>query len=112
MAQIKRQNRGTSSGDLANVSGGYVASGESEHSRRAAHGKIPTQFKGRGPLHTPGARTLYQLIGETERQIEFLECELKIEDNRTRRAKLAKNIEIKGKFLTRLRVEAEGLRNG
>lgn len=88
---------------------GYTASGESEFSRRASHGKV--RFN-RGPLHTAGPRTLYQLIGQTERQIEFLESELKIEDNPTRRAKLARNVEIKAKFLSRLLCEAEALRHG
>ncbi|HVA17453.1 MAG TPA: hypothetical protein VMV59_07035 [Candidatus Dormibacteraeota bacterium] len=38
MARIQKQNRGTSSADLAERSPGYTANGESQFSRNAAHG--------------------------------------------------------------------------
>lgn len=107
MAHIRQANRFGGSADLTKVESGYVASGEGQHSRRVANGKAPLQFAGRASSKTPGEHTLHELIGETERRIEWMECELKIETRPKRRAKLTKDIEIKGKFLTRLLAERD-----
>lgn len=107
MAHIKRANRGTSAADLANVAPGYVASGESEHSRRAARPAASARFAGT-PIRARGRHTLGQQIRECERRIDWTECELEIESDPKRKAKLAQDLQIRGKFLTKLIIERDG----
>lgn len=108
MAYVRQANRFGKPSELPDT--GYVTSGEDDHSRRSARGKMPTRFAGRVPRKRPGEHTLYQQIGETERQIEYLEVELKIADTKTEKDRIARSLVIKAKLLTRLRVEAEALR--
>lgn len=111
MAHVRTANRHGTAADGANHAPGYVASGEGQHSRRVARGNMPTKFAGRLPVRTQGHKlTLDRQIAEYERRLEWAECELKLEPSPTRKAKLAKDIEIRGKFLTRLLDEREQLK--
>lgn len=110
MAHNRLANKHGTPAEIAGHSEGYVATGESMHTRSVARGKTPLRFATRAPNKTPGYHSLHQLIGECERRIEWIECELKIETRPMRRAKLARDLEIRGKFLTRLLLEAESLR--
>lgn len=107
MAQVRRANKGTSSADLANVAPGYVASGESEHSRRSARPHASARFGG-APVRMRGRHTLDQQIAECERRIDWMECEQKIEDDPRRREKLLSDLTIRGRFLTKLLIERDG----
>jgi len=49
--------------------------------------------------------TLPKLIAETHGRVQWIEAQLRIEDDPTRKVKLRKNLEIKSAFLTRLRRE-------
>jgi hypothetical protein len=86
---------------------GYAPSGEGQFSRIAAHGRVTPQM-----LHATPARidkghklTLPKLIAETHGRVQWIEAQLRIEDDPTRKVKLRKNLEIKSAFLTRLRRE-------
>ena len=107
MAHVRRANKGISAADLANVAPGYAASGESEHSRRSARPHDSARFSG-VPVRTRGRHTLDRQIAECERRIEWMECELKIEDDPRRRQKLLSDLAIRGRFLTKLLVERNG----
>lgn len=110
MAHNRLANKHGTPAEIAGHSEGYTASGEGEYSRRASHGKHAFRFVGRGPRKVPGKHSLDELITECERRLEWTEAELKIETDPQRRIKLARDLEIRGKFLTRLLLEREALR--
>ncbi len=90
--------------EVAERAPGYTANGESQFSRQAAHSvpkmaSRPYRVKGR-------PHTLAELIVRTEADLRFLHCDLRLEDDKARRAKIAKNLEIKRQFLEKLRSEA------
>lgn len=110
MAHVRQANRFGKAEEVAGNSAGYTASGEGEYSRKSAHAKHSFKFSGRGPRKTPGKHSLDELITECERRLEWTECELKCENDPQRRIKLTRDLEIRGKFLTRLLIEREALR--
>jgi hypothetical protein len=73
--------------------GGYSPNGESEHSRRSAS----------TPKLSVGRRTDGKLLREVERALRKLQFHAREETNSTKLAKIEKNIEIKSKFLAKLK---------
>jgi hypothetical protein len=105
MQKVRRVSvsRGTPA-ELAAHCAGYVSSGESQWSRRHAASQATPQMAGRRPKFK-GAHSLSQLIAEVAGALAHLNAQLRIEDNRERRAKLETSVDIKAAFLARLRAE-------
>jgi hypothetical protein len=102
---VSKVSRSGTAKELARGSTGYSASGESQHSRQAAHGgnmKLPGYVE-----NVRGKRTRGQLIEQHKSLLAKLRGDILIEDNKARRAKLERNFEIKTKFLNRLLTEKE-----
>ena|ERR1700722_889633 len=100
--------------DLADVANGYTASGASEHSRNSAHSHISHLNSFVDDTRPPEwARTEKDALGFTiadnARQLAALHMRLRTETNEQRRDKLRKNIQIKTKFLDRLKQEQREL---
>lgn len=107
MAHVRQANRFGRPHELAEHDEAFSASGESMYSRRVAKAGANFKFdrpprRIRGRKHTPA-----ELITECERRLEWMEAELRIETDPTRKAKLAKDISIRGTFLTRLLAERD-----
>jgi hypothetical protein len=92
--------RGTSSADLDKQSIGYAGSGESQYTRRAAHG-------GRAPIaELPETLTQPQfLLRRHLGELRKLERKISVETDPARAAKLVRQQEIKMRFIERLRAE-------
>jgi hypothetical protein len=95
--------------EFGNDGTGYAPNGESAFTRASAHGD---QRMSRLPSAKTARRVsrgqqlpLPTLIAETQQGVQWIEAQLRIEDDPTRKAKLRKNLEIKSAFLTRLRRE-------
>lgn len=102
--QVSKVRRSGTAKELSERAVGYSASGESQHTRQAAHGNghLPGYV-----TTTRGKRTRDQLIEQHKSLLAKLRGDILIEDNKTRRAKLEKNLEIKRKFLDRLLAEKD-----
>ena len=107
MAHIRKSNRHGTADDAAKHASGFSANGESVFTRRSARADASARFN-RAPLQWHGRRSLAELIAESERKVEWLEAELAIEDSPRRKAKLAQDLQIRGRFLTKLIVERDG----
>jgi len=82
---------------------GYAPSGESEHSRRAAHSRqrsLPSATPAR--LGKGRELTLPELIVETQGRLRWIAAELQTEPNKARRDKLLKSQQIKSNYLADL----------
>jgi hypothetical protein len=84
----------------ADASVGYARDGLSEHSHRAARAHLKTSFSG-------NRRSARGLLLEQEDMLAALRKEL-ITAPDGERKKLLKNIRIKTKFISRLRIERDG----
>ena len=93
--------------DLAEYGKGYASSGESEYSRIAARGNFPLVKMLNRVNRTRGevGRPLDQIIAETAGEIRWMEAQIRVEDSRARADKMKENLEIKTRFLERLRRE-------
>jgi hypothetical protein len=91
--------------DASKVADGYVGSGESVFSRRAAHPENSVKLRADHAYKTKGAHSRARLIKETASELARLRCDLRIETNAQKLAKLRSNIEIKERFLKRLNDE-------
>jgi hypothetical protein len=97
--------------EIAGHAIGYSVSGESQHTRHVARGHEPMVRTN----NAVAARRISKghqlplplLITETRGALRWLKCELEIETNPTRHAKLTKNLEIKTRYLAELEREAE-----
>jgi hypothetical protein len=88
-----------------NLEDGYSGSGESIYTRRAARTGHGVLLKGQVANETRGTRPRRVIIEENLAQLSKLRCELLIEDDAARRAKLEKNIDIKSRFVARIKLE-------
>jgi hypothetical protein len=85
---------------------GYAVNGLSLYSRESAH-RVPTPKMASRPDRVRGPRhTLLELIAETEARIAHVRADLRVEDSEARRVRLSASLEIKLKFLDKLRHEA------
>ena len=96
--------------ELAALGTGYSASGVSEHSRHVSHGVRNIKGENYVPPKAPfWTRSDKQLLGEKIAEqatlLSALHMRLRSEASRERRAKITKDIEIKTKFLERLKIE-------
>jgi len=84
---------------------GFAPSGESQFSRIAAHGRVTPEMLRATPARVgKGSKLPMQdLIREYAGRIRWLEAQLRIEDDPTRKATIRKNLEIKNRRLTELR---------
>jgi hypothetical protein len=91
------------------VEPGYTANGESEYSRVRAHGapqiKLNANYTRRVRSRKGTMLPLDMLIRETESKLAWLRCEVNIESDPVKVAKLQKSIFIKAKYLDQLRRE-------
>ncbi len=102
-SNIMRQNRGTSSADLAERAAGYTANGESEFTRHVSHGARgePSQ---RTIARVIGSMTrLDQLIFKNCRQLANLEERMARESDPEAVARHIVNARKKAKFIAELR---------
>jgi hypothetical protein len=93
--------RGTAE-ELANSATGYTASGESQFSRRAASAPLHDERSQR-PVWKNVPRD--QQIARTAKRVAKLKCDISLETDKNRRAKLEKDFELKSALLERLRAE-------
>ena len=99
--------------DLTKTSDGYVASGESSFSRRAAHSdhvRLNSYEKKRA--HVRQSRDNAANIRVQEIELERMQRATLVEHDQVRLAKLRKNIEIKSRFVARLKREKQELAEG
>ena len=104
----KIRNVGITSADLAKIEEGYDPSGESQHSRHVARGHEPTRSDmAVGPTdrelssYSHADVLIHRHLGELEK----IERKLANESDPIRAGKLAKQQEIKIRFIERLRTE-------
>jgi hypothetical protein len=100
---MTRPIRGTSSNDLAAHETGFSPNGESMYSRQAARSTLVNL-----PSHAPktrGKHTTAALIAENRTQMAKLVSDLLTETDPTRRAAKQKNLDIKSRFIERLKSE-------
>lgn len=97
--------------DLDNLGIGYSASGSSEHSRHAAHSQNTKTAGYVEPKPPLWARTEREQLGEKiAKQAKFLAAlhmRLRTETSPERAAKFGKDIEIKTRFLEKLKAETK-----
>jgi hypothetical protein len=110
--RVKKAVKQGTAADSSKVADGYVASGESSYSRRAAnpdHVRLPSYEKNR--KHGPRSNASHLQYQRAE--LERLQRKATIEHAPVKLAKLRKNIEAKTRFVARLEREeqerAEGI---
>jgi hypothetical protein len=87
---------------------GYTSNGEGQYSRHSAQPHENVRLKINPRYRIRGEHTLAQQIRETETRINWMECELRIETDKTKRERLAHDLGIRGRFLTKLMIERDG----
>jgi hypothetical protein len=106
-AAPKVTRRGTAA-DLANLGVGYSASGASEHTRQAAHStnvKMRSYEEPAPPKWHQDGPTLGEKIADQAKKLAALHMRLRFERDPERCEKVRKNIEIKTKYLAKLKSE-------
>jgi hypothetical protein len=96
--------------DSAKASDGYVASGESSYSRRAAHPDHVRLPSYKNTKHGPRSNASHLRYQRTE--LERLQRKAGVEHNPGKLEKLRKNIEAKTQFVARLEREEQELAEG
>ena len=87
---------------------GYTRDGESEFTRHSAQPHENTRFKVNPRFRFRGSHTLAEQIRECESRIKFMECEQRIETDPRKLKRLAHDLGIRYRFLTKLLLEKEG----
>jgi hypothetical protein len=100
---VKLKTTAGTSKDLADHAIGYAANGESSYTRRAA--RPDSNIRGTRASLSNGRHSVSQLIEESKKLLARMQCELRIETNKERLAKLRSNIVIKAAFIEKLERE-------
>lgn len=103
MAHVRPSRRHGKPDDVAETTTKYGRpNGEGDWTVHRAHDEHLKMHISARPPDLRGKRTREQLIAEQAWKLRSLRCELRLEDNPERRARLAKSIEIKRVFLSAL----------